>query len=130
MKTLNKETWNNFFTDKEHYLNYRAKWAELTQKAEKGEIELTATDYLRNAILRGRDWKKGFSMHEPHKHGRPSPCAPYGAIGTSFRNIKSGLGKFDGLITIDMIDEALTHVNIPSSEKQFMEMDSYTEGGE
>ena len=130
MKTLNKETWNNFFTDKEHYLNYSAKWSELTQKAEKGEVELTAADYLRNAILRGKDWKKGFSMQTPGKGGRPAPCSPYGAIGYSFRTMKRGLDKFDGLITPEMIEEALVHVNIPSNTEQFESQDSYMEGGE
>lgn len=48
-----------FFKDKEHYLNFRKAWAEAINSPMKHE--LTSTQHLLYAILRGKDIEKGFA---------------------------------------------------------------------
>lgn len=47
------------FTDKEHYLKFRETWKQLINSEEKHN--LSARYHLLYAILRNKDWRKGFT---------------------------------------------------------------------
>ena len=60
MNTLGKKVTSTFYKDADGYAQLQARWSELMQDKEacKG---LRTEHHLLYAILRGKDWRKGFS---------------------------------------------------------------------
>ena len=59
MKTLSKEITKDFYKNEDGYQELKTAWSAATQNK---DIELTATDYLLYAILRGKDWTKALPI--------------------------------------------------------------------
>ena len=60
MKTLNRSITQNFFADENGYSALQVRWADYVTK--KGlDTPLNASHHLLYAVLRGKDWTKGFT---------------------------------------------------------------------
>jgi hypothetical protein len=91
----------DWFTSKEHYLEFRAAFKKYLREG--GEPQ--ACHFLLYAILRNRDWKKGWTYPE-----HPGKQVEHTAkLSQAFSNIKSTwmenylLKPFDGTVTTEML---------------------------
>jgi len=95
-------TVGDWFTSKEHYLEFIA---EFKKSANDPKVYLSSTHFLLYAILRNKDWKKGWTT--PLKPGKKVEHSV--KLSGAFNNIKSPyredwlLKPFGGTITTDML---------------------------
>lgn len=92
MNTLNKTITSFFFTSPEGYAELQRRWSEIVNSEEKHN--LTAAHYLVYAVLRGKDWRKGFTTpksQDPSWQGA-TPLAAYNALGTA-RHLSTSIGS-------------------------------------
>lgn len=112
MDTLPRDTWNSFFESKEHYLKFRARWAQLNDTSDENRPLLAAAYYLLTSALRGRDWRRGFAPvtnQTKLAHGAQPLRAASQALWDckSPYNRRAGfLAVFDGLVTEEMANAA------------------------
>lgn len=59
MNTLNKTITSSFFASPEGYAALKARWSQIVNSNQKHD--LTAAHHLIYAILRGKNWQKGFT---------------------------------------------------------------------
>ena len=88
MNTLGKKVTSTFFKDATTgYAQLQARWSALVQDKDARE-GLTAAHYLLYAILRGKDWRKGFT--EDTNVGRlANGSMPFDALGKAMATVKS-----------------------------------------
>lgn len=60
MKTLNKTITSHFFNDQESYNKLHQRWSQIVN-SEEGKT-LTSSHFLIYAILRGKDWRKLYTI--------------------------------------------------------------------
>ena len=121
MNTLHQTTWQSNFGSKQHYIDFKKKWSEIVNSDKKHT--LTSSDFVLYALLRGRDWRKGFTLPVEHKGNYESrnPFNVFGSIRKAFRNLEQDTVRnkiielFDGLLTMDMIDKAISYSNLPDN---------------
>lgn len=109
MDELPLNVWQANFKDKQHYLDFRARWSKLCSPTPyPGRPELTPTHYLVYAALRGRDWRRGFTpITNPHKlanGGRDDQGWVHAlrALHSTWSE-KWIISVFDGLVTSEML---------------------------
>ena len=80
MNTLNKTITSSFFTSPEGYTELQHRWSKIVNSEKK--YKLTPAHYLVYAVLRGKDWRKGFTApkHQDPSWQGASPMAVYHAL--------------------------------------------------
>jgi hypothetical protein len=92
MNTLNKTITSSFFVSPEGYAELQRRWSQIVNSEEKHN--LTPAHYLLYAVLRGKDWRKGFvtpKRQDPSWQGA-TPVAAYHALGT-VRHLSLSIGS-------------------------------------
>ena len=113
MNTLNKEITAKFFKNEEGYEKLQQRWSELVNNPETNK-QLKAEHHLLYAVLRGKDWRKGFT-EATNQRKLDNGYRPDYAIREAlyrFRNYDQSLLKpFEGIIDKKGLDEARKWVN-------------------
>jgi hypothetical protein len=109
MTTLPNETWQAHFESKEHYLQLRQRWSWLHNSPDAPKLK--SAHYLFYALLRGRDWRKGFTMFTNEVKRANGYWGAWGAnVATTELKCMSVrartgdfLAPFNGLVTLSML---------------------------
>ncbi len=108
MDKLPLKVWQTHFKDKQHYIDFRARWSKLcSTDTGRGRL-LSPTHYLVYAALRGRDWRRGFTpITNPKKlaNGGRDNQGWVHALREIHSSYSEGgiLAVFDGQVTKEML---------------------------
>ncbi len=107
MNTLSKQYTVNFFASESDYLALRKHWSVLVNSDRKHELQ--AVHHLLYLVMTGKDWRKAFTPpSSTNKLNNGYIPAVYGAIAQLNSNYGAAkvLAPFDGLVTIEMLQQA------------------------
>ncbi len=109
MDKLPLNGWKANFKDKQHYIDFRARWSKLCYTtADSDRPQLSPTHYLVYSALRGRDWRRGFTpVTNPKKlaNGGRDDQGWVHALQKVHSSWYEGstIDVFDGLVTKEML---------------------------
>jgi len=105
MKTLNRTITSSFFNSPDGFTQLKERWSELVNSEAKHD--LTAAHHLAYAVLRGKDWTKGFTF--PKDSETPMVYIAIQQL-NSYRAPRI-LSVFDGILSPDVVYHIKNHIN-------------------